>query len=148
MTQLFKTDNAEQHGWVMQTLRWNNQTQTSLNCKIPLVTRMVWNSESRYLGDKGYWLRKGMAGTIGEPEILYILPGWRLHRCVHTYMHTHTTHTYTDTNLSPFFEKRDAFWEKRVQKQNPDEKYIYKTTINYNNHLAEHNVCYDLGLVK
>ena len=37
------------------------------------------------------------------------LPGWWLHRCVHTLMHTHTTHTYIHTSLSPFSEKRDEF---------------------------------------
>ena len=88
MTQLFKTDNTEQHGWVTQTLCWNNQAQNSINCKIPLVRRMVWNSESwltwrQEVTDYG----RARGGTI-----------W-----VHTSMHTHTIHTNTHTKCHLFF---------------------------------------------
>lgn len=141
MTQLFKTDNTEQHGWVTQTLCWNNQAQNSINCKIPLVRRMVWNSESwltwrQEVTDYG----RARGGTIWEPEMLYSST-WEVGTPMCAHIHAYPYNTYKHTHkMSPFFWYAfcSVLYHNKVtkgiqfekKKWNLDEKHIYKTTVN------------------
>lgn len=100
MMQLFKTDNTEQHGWVMKTLCWNNQTQKGINCKISTVIRMVWNSESWLSWRQGVLITEGHAGNHqGAWNVIQFYRVVVTPMCVHihaynTYKHTHKFVTF------------------------------------------------------
>ena len=139
MMQLFKTDNTEQHGWVMKTLCWNNQTQKGINCKISIVIRMVWNSESWLSWRQGVLITEGHAGNHqGAWNVIQFYRVVVTPMCAH--IHAYNTYKHTHKFVTFFFSMLFGLcytttkWKKGIHFEktewNLDEKYIYKTTVN------------------